>query len=247
MITNIKKSQHNLKLIRRFQEDIWGTLSLRNKPSQVLNYLYEAYQNTYKYKKLLRSTRRSFFLVRKKEKFAYKVVTGEKEFKRKKRTLKINNYLNLLKLRRFYGNLGKKKFRRSFINLALNPQVTTQSFAYFLESRLDVVLFRANFFHSIFFARQYINHKKVYVNGFLVTKPGFRLKIDDVISIKDPALFYNIIKNNLSKNKILGNYPNYLYVNYKLGIIKFIRLPLNTDVPFPFFMNISTMTNNFSK
>ena len=59
---------------------------------------------------MLKSTKKSFFLVRKKGKFLYKVFTGEKEFKRKKRTLKINNYLNLLKLRRFYGNIGKRKF-----------------------------------------------------------------------------------------------------------------------------------------
>ena len=50
MITNLKKTQHNLKLIRRFDEDIWGVLSIKDKPSSVLNYLYEAYQNNFKYK-----------------------------------------------------------------------------------------------------------------------------------------------------------------------------------------------------
>ena len=85
MLTNIKRNQHNFKLIRRFEEDIWGRLAVRNKPSQVLNYIYEAYQNNFKYKKLLKKSKKSFFLIRKRGKFLYKVVTGEKEFKRKKK------------------------------------------------------------------------------------------------------------------------------------------------------------------
>ena len=75
MLLNLKKGQHNLKIIRRFEEDIWGVLAVKNKPSQVLNYVYEAYQNNFKYKKLLKSTKKSFFLVRKKGKFLYKVFT----------------------------------------------------------------------------------------------------------------------------------------------------------------------------
>ena len=245
MLLNLKKGQHNLKIIRRFEEDIWGVLAVKNKPSQVLNYVYEAYQNNFKYKKLLKSTKKSFFLVRKKGKFLYKVFTGEKEFKRKKRTLKINNYLNLLKLRRFYGNIGKRKFWRSFRNLNLTPNIAARGFGYFLESRLDVILYRSNLFSSIYTARQYINHKKVYVNGVLITKPGFRLKVDDIINIANPAFFYLDLRKRLINKEVLGNYPCYLNVDYKLGVIKLIRLPATEDVPYPFFMNIKTMVHNF--
>ena len=246
MLLTVKRGQHNLKIIRRFEEDIWGVLATKNKPSQVLNYVYEAYQNNFKYKKLLKSTKKSFFLVRKKGKFLYKIYTGEKEFKRKKRTLKINNYLNLLKLRRFYGNIGKRKFWRSFHNLSLTPNIAARGFGYFLESRLDVILYRSNLFVSIFSARQYIVHKKVLVNGIIINKPGFHVKVDDVINISNPVFFYKDLKKRLINNKILGNYPSYLNVNYKLGLIKLIRIPANKDVPYPFFMNIETMVHKFT-
>lgn len=246
MLLNVKKGQHNLKIIRRFEEDIWGVLATKNKPTQVLNFVYEAYQNNFKYKKLLKSTKKSFFLVRKKGKFLYKVFTGEKEFKRKKRTLKINNYLNLLKLRRFYGNIGKRKFWRSFHNLGLTPNIASKGFGYFLESRLDVILYRSNLFSSIFSSRQYIVHKKVFVNGVLVNKPSFRVKIDDIVSVSNPEFFYNDLKLRLLNNQVLGNFPSYLNVNYKLGLVKLIRIPSNKDVPFPFFMNIDTMVHNFT-
>lgn len=247
MVTNVKKQQHGLKIIRRFEEDIWGVLATKNKPSKVLNYIYEAYQNNYKYKKLLKQTKKSFFLVRKKGQFLYKVTTDEHEFKRKKRTLKINNYLNSLKLRRFYGNIGRKKFKRSLNNLGIIPNVTTRSFGYFLESRLDVVLYRSNLFVSIFSARQYINHKKVFVNGLPVNKPGFRLNIEDVISLKNVSHLYGKIKERLENDRIVGNYPNYLYVNYQLGIVRLLRLPENDEIPFPFFMNLKNITHNFFK
>lgn len=247
MTTNVKKSQHGFKIIRRFEEDIWGSLALRTKPANVLNYIYEAYQNNFKYKKLLKGNRKAFFLVRKKGKFLYEVTTDDKEFRRKKRSLKINNYLNLLKLRRFYGNLGAQKFKRNFRLLSLPVNAVTRSFAYFLESRLDVVLFRSNMFASIYEARQYINHGKACVNGFAVNKPGYVLRLEDIVSVSDPKLLYARLKLRLQNNAILGNYPSYLEVNYKLGIIILCEFPQNKSVPYPFFMDIETLTNSFSK
>lgn len=247
MAFNTKKRDHSLKIIRRFEEDIWGVLATQDKPSNVLNYIYEAYQNNFRYKKLLQKNSKAFFLVRRKGKFLYKVVTDDREFKRRKRTLKTNNYLNLLKLRCFYGNLGARKFRRSFKSLSLSTNEVTQSFAYFLESRLDVVLYRSNLFPSIYAARQYITHKKVYVNGKLVTKPGFRLKVDDIVVCSNAKLLYRKLKARLLKDAVLGNYPAYLEVNYKLAAVVLCKLPSNDEVPFPFFMDIDTLTNSFSK
>jgi ribosomal protein S4 len=247
MPINKKKGQHNLKILRRFREDISGALGLTDKPSNVLNYIYEAYQNDFKYNKLLGGLNQSFFLPSSKDEFSYKIVDDEKEFKRRKKTIKLHKYISLLKLRRFYGNIGKKKFKKNFNTLISTPNIASRSFAYFLESRLDVVLFRANFFKSIFSARQYINHKKVYVNGILVDKPGYSLRIDDIISIQKPEYFYESLKKRLIDDKVLCNYPSYLYVNYRLGSVKFLRLPLVKEVPFPFFINLERLPNNFYK
>ena len=247
MSCKTKKRDHSLKLIRRFEEDIWGILAVKDKPSNVLNYIYEAYQNNFKYRKLLKNNKKAFFLVRRKGKFLYKVVTDDKEFKRRKRTLKTDNYLNLLKLRCFYGNLGARKFRRSFQSLNLSTNAVTRSFAYFLESRLDVILYRSNLFSSIYAARQYITHKKVFVNGQLVTKPGFRLKVDDIAVVSKPELLYNELKERLKRDAVLGNYPAYLEVNYKVGAVVLCKLPTNEEVPYPFFMDIESLTNSFVK
>jgi len=220
---------------------------VKNKPSSVLNFVYDSYQNNFKYRKLLQNARKTFFIKKKKDKFLYKVITNDKEFKRKRRTVKIDNYLNLLKLRRFYGSIGERQFKRNFKLLALPLNAVSRSFAYFLESRLDVILYRSNLFKSIFAARQYINHEKIYVNGKIVTKPGYHVRVDDIVTVANPQLLYIELKNRLMSNSILSNYPNYLEVNYKVGAIIVTQFPSNKDVPYPFFMDIDTLANSFSK
>lgn len=245
MYLTVKNSQHNFKIIRRFNEDIWGELALLEKPSRVLNYAFDIYQTSYKHKRLIR--KRFFFLKKKKTKFTYKIVSEEKEFKKRKKSMKRNIYLTMLKLRRFYGNLGKKKFTRVFRQKGLHSNALGRSFAYFLESRLDVILYRSNFFNSIFAARQAINHKKIYINGILVTQPSYKVFINDIINISEICNFYKKLKQKLENNKILSNYPSYLEVNYKLGVILLIKMPTNKDVPFPFFMNLNNITHGFLK
>jgi len=183
--------------------------------------------------------------VKKKDEFLYQVSSDAKEFRRKKRTIKINNYLNMLKLRRFYGNLGQRKFKRLFKTNSLDSNILSRSFVYLLESRLDIVLYRSNFFSSIYTAKQFINHKKVFVNGLVVNKPGYKLSINDIITVSNYNTFYKDLKVRLQNNSVLVNYPKYLEVNYKIGSIIFTRLPETSEVPFPFFMDLNNIKHNF--
>lgn len=260
----MKKNQHGLKILRRFDEDIWNILA--NKESNhndkenlsriktasfkngrnVLNHIYEVYQNNYKYRNLLKNTKKRFFL-RKNFKFVYKVVTNEKEFRRRTKNVKIKHYLNRLKLRRFYGNISRKKFKRLFKESMLNSNFLGRSFICLLESRLDVLLYRANFFKSIFTARQYILHQGIYVNGLLLYKPNFKIKLFDFVFIQETNKFYEKLKVRLHKKKIFGNFPNYLEVNYKLGCICFYKIPEVKEVPFPFFLNYKHIGYSFFK
>jgi len=110
---------------------------------------------------------------------------------------------------------------------------------------LDVILYRANFFKSIFEARQYINHKKIYVNGLLITKPGFLIFINDIITVSHFKNFYENLNSTLATRNLFINYPAYMEVNYKLGSIILVKIPEAAEVPFPFFMSLSTLVHNF--
>jgi len=57
MYKNIKKGQHGLKLIKRFDEDIFGRLAQIDKPTKILDSLYETYLSSVKYKRLVNKRR----------------------------------------------------------------------------------------------------------------------------------------------------------------------------------------------
>lgn len=255
-----KRNLHGFKIIKRFDEDIWNVLAykeIKKKSSsssaslingeRILDYIYEAYQNNFRYRELLKYHKNRFFLIRRRPRFTYKVVTNEKEFIRKKRTIKIKHYLNLLKLRRFYGNLSRKKFRSLFLHSFLNSNFLGKSFICLLESRLDILLYRAGFFKSVFSSRQYILHKGIDVNGVSIYKPNYTIQLLDLVSVKQPAFFYNYIKNQLKVDKLFTNFPSYLEVNYRLGILTMYKIPVVKEVPFPFFLNYKHIGYSFLK
>ena len=107
--------------------------------------------------------------------------------------------------------------------------------------------YRANFFTSIYEARQYINHNKVFVNGLIVNKPSTKIFLNDIIVLKNPIIFYDNLKNRLNENSLLVNYPSYLEVNYKLGSVILTKIPENNEVPFPFFIDLNNLAHNFFK
>ena len=65
MLKKIKKQKHDFKMVRRFQEDLWGRYAITNKSRQVLDFVYQAHQNSFKHRNLLK--KRFFFLFRKRD------------------------------------------------------------------------------------------------------------------------------------------------------------------------------------
>ena len=53
-----------------------------------------------------------------------------------------------------------------------------------IEHRLDVALYRIRFCRTIFEARQFINHNKVFINGNPNNLPSYHLKPGDIIQVK---------------------------------------------------------------
>jgi small subunit ribosomal protein S4 len=56
-----------------------------------------------------------------------------------------------------------------------------------LERRLDAVIFRAKFVPTVFAARQFISHGHIRVNGKRVTIPSYRVKVGDVVEVKEKS------------------------------------------------------------
>ncbi len=58
-----------------------------------------------------------------------------------------------------------------------------ESIPFLLKKRLDFIIFSLGLCKSIRESRQKINHKKVSVNGFIVSKPGYSCSREDKISL----------------------------------------------------------------
>ena len=54
-----------------------------------------------------------------------------------------------------------------------------------LERRLDALVLRAGFARTIYQARQMVVHGHIAVNGAKVDKPSFRVRPDDVVTVRE--------------------------------------------------------------
>jgi small subunit ribosomal protein S4 len=100
------------------------------------------------------------------------------------------------KARRIYGVL-EKQFRNMYEEANRQPGITGENLLRMLELRLDNVAFRAGWGASRSQARQLVRHGHVNVNGKRVTIPSYRVRVEDVVSLKASSRELFIVRRNL--------------------------------------------------
>ena len=100
------------------------------------------------------------------------------------------------KCRRIYGLL-EKQFRNLYEEANRAPGITGENLLRMLELRLDNVVFRAAWGASRSQARQLVRHGHVLVNGKRVTIPSYRVRVDEVVSMKAGSRELYFVKRNL--------------------------------------------------
>lgn len=126
--------------------------------------------------------------------------------------------ITLFELKKICKNLKKKSFFKFY------------NFIDILETRLDSILYRSNFFLNLKFLRKFIFWNNVLINKQKVIRKWFYLlKIGDYISIKyNLKLYHNIKKEmlfRLKKRNLIYNSNFYLFINYKLLFIYLYNKP----------------------
>ena len=100
------------------------------------------------------------------------------------------------KARRIYGVL-EKQFRNLYEEANRQGGITGENLLRMLELRLDNVAFRAAWGASRSQARQLVRHGHVLVNGKRVTIPSYRVRVDDVVSLKPGSRELYVVRRNL--------------------------------------------------
>jgi len=150
------------------------------------------------------------------------------------------------KLKGYYGNIGEKQFRRYFKEANRLRGDTGQNLIGLLERRLDAVIYRANFVPTVFAARQFVNHKHVFVNGKVVNIPSYQLKEGDVVEVKEGKsrelpMVLQAVQNPERET------PEYIDVDLKKFKATFLRIPTLEDVPYPVQMEPNLIVEFYSR
>ena len=147
---------------------------------------------------------------------------------------KLSDYGNQLKEKqkvRFMYGVNEKQFHKTFVEAEKMQGIHGTNFLRLLESRLDNLVYRIGFATTRRGARQLVNHGHVTVNGKKVDIPSYRVKIGDVISLKDDDKNLKVVTESLSKVTKRVEFISY-DENKMEGT--FVRLPerneLNADI-----------------
>src|SRR3569623_2818496 len=97
------------------------------------------------------------------------------------------------KLRGYYGTISERQFRAIYDEAIRMKGDSGANMIGLLERRLDAVVYRAKFVPTVFAARQFINHGHVKVNGKKVNIASYRLKVGDVIEIREKSQQMNLV------------------------------------------------------
>lgn len=104
------------------------------------------------------------------------------------------------KLKFIYGVLEKQFYHYYEIAEKMEGQAGSNLIV-LLESRLDNVVFRMGLASTRREARQLVNHGHFLVNGKKVNIPSYRVKVGDVISLRDKSKSSEKFKSNIEITK----------------------------------------------
>ncbi|MEO0454468.1 MAG: 30S ribosomal protein S4 [Verrucomicrobiota bacterium] len=105
------------------------------------------------------------------------------------------------KLKFMYGVL-EKQFRRYFDMAQRRRGVTGEILLQLLETRLDNVVYRLGFANTRRFARQFVTHGHIVVNGRRCSIPSYCCREGDVIEVKNNAKSRQIAVNSLEASQL---------------------------------------------
>lgn len=110
---------------------------------------------------------------------------------------------------RFMYQVSEKQFKRLVTESGKMKGVHGENLLFLLESRLDNLVYRAGFATTRRGARQLVNHGHVTVNGKKVDIPSYRVKVGDVISLKEDDKNLKTVVESLEKTTKRVDFVSY--------------------------------------
>jgi small subunit ribosomal protein S4 len=149
------------------------------------------------------------------------------------------------KLRGYYGNVSERQFRSIYAEARRLKGDTGAHMIGLLERRLDAMIYRAKFVPTVFAARQFVSHGHISVNGRRVTVPSYRLRLNDVVEVREKAKQLALVleATGLAERDV----PDYIEVDHGKLTAKLTRIPTLTEVPYPVQMEPHLVVEFYSR
>jgi small subunit ribosomal protein S4 len=128
---------------------------------------------------------------------------------------------------RMQYNLSEKQMVNFYKKAASQTGNTADLLVQLIETRLDALVYRAGLAPTIYASRQFIGHGHITVNGKRVTIPSYKVKVNEVIGVKEKSRKIESIQESIR----LINAPAYLEVSKADFSAKLAYIPHKEEVP----------------
>ena len=149
------------------------------------------------------------------------------------------------KVKGYYGNISERQFHKYYQEALRLKGDTGENLIGLLERRLDTIVYRAKFVATMFAARQFINHGHVKVNGRRVNISSFKVKVGDVVEVKESSKQLAVVLESSQLGE--RDVPDFLEVDHSKMTAKFNRIPHLSDVPFAVQMEPHLIVKFYSR
>jgi small subunit ribosomal protein S4 len=149
------------------------------------------------------------------------------------------------KLKGYYGDISEKQFRGVYEEAIRLKGDSGANLIGLMERRLDAVIYRAKFVPTIFAARQFVNHGHIKVNGRRVNIPSFKVKVGDVVEVKEASRQLPLVLEATALGE--RDVPDYFEVDHSKMTAKMTRVPGLGEVPYPVMMEPHLVVEFYSR
>ncbi|NVK19356.1 MAG: 30S ribosomal protein S4 [Methylocystaceae bacterium] len=149
------------------------------------------------------------------------------------------------KLKGYYANVSEKQFHRYYKEAVRRVGDTGENLIGLLEARLDAIVYRMKFVPTMFAARQFVSHGHVLVNGKRVNISSYLVKEGDTVEVRAKSREIPMVLEAVASGE--RDVPEYIEVDHKKMVGKFIRVPKLEDVPYPVQMEPNLVIEYYSR
>ncbi|MBR2536006.1 MAG: 30S ribosomal protein S4 [Hyphomicrobium sp.] len=149
------------------------------------------------------------------------------------------------KLKGYYASISERQFRTIYAEASSMKGSTSEHLIGLLERRLDALVYRAKFVPTVFAARQFVSHGHVSVNGQRVTIPSYRVKVGDVIEVREKAKQLALVLEAIKSSE--RDLPDYVNADHNKMTASLTRIPALADVPYPVQMEPNLVVEFYSR